>query len=79
MVTGSKEPGDHYTEAQASARYLIAAGIPGDDILQAGGSDSWENLALAAPVLLAHGDSTVLMVTDPFHEDRSLAIASSSA
>ncbi len=27
-------------------------------------------------MLLAHGDSTVLMVTDPFHEDRSLAIAS---
>jgi uncharacterized SAM-binding protein YcdF (DUF218 family) len=75
MVNGYKEPGDRYTEAQASARYLIAAGVPHQDIFQAGGSDSWENLAQAAPVLLAHGDSTVLMVTDPFHEDRSLAIA----
>ncbi len=28
MVTGSKEPGDQYTEAEASARYLIDAGIP---------------------------------------------------
>jgi uncharacterized SAM-binding protein YcdF (DUF218 family) len=77
MVTGSKEPGDKYTEAQASARYLTAAGIPSQDILQAGGSDSWENLSLAAPVLLARGESTVLMVTDPFHEARSLAIGSS--
>jgi uncharacterized SAM-binding protein YcdF (DUF218 family) len=77
MVTGSKEPGDQYTESEASARYLIAAGIPGDVIFQAGGSDSWQNLALAAPVLIEHGDSTVLVVTDPFHEDRSLAIASS--
>jgi uncharacterized SAM-binding protein YcdF (DUF218 family) len=76
MVTGSKEPGDEYTEAQASARYLVANGIPAHDILEAGGSDSWNNLALAAPVLLARGDSTVLVVTDPFHEDRSLAIAS---
>ena len=77
MVTGSKEPGDGYTEAQASARYLRAAGVPAGDILEAGGNDSWENLADAAPVLLARGERTVLMVTDKFHEDRSLAIASS--
>ena len=76
MVTGSKEPGDRFTEAQASARYLVAAGIPAGDILEAGGSDSWENLADAAPTLLARGDRTVLVVTDPFHEARSLAIAS---
>jgi uncharacterized SAM-binding protein YcdF (DUF218 family) len=77
MVTGSKQPGDQYTEAQASARYLMDAGIPGRDIFESGGSDSWENLSQAAPVLLAHGDGTVLIVTDPFHEARSLAIASS--
>ncbi len=77
MVTGSKETGDRYTEAQASARYLITAGIPRRDILEAGGSDSWENLAQAAPALLARGDQTVLVVTDPFHEARSMAIASS--
>ena len=29
MVTGSKEPGDTYTEAQASARYLESVGHPG--------------------------------------------------
>jgi uncharacterized SAM-binding protein YcdF (DUF218 family) len=77
MVTGSKEPGDVYTEAQASARYLIDAGIPGRDIFEAGGSDSWQNLSLAAPALRARKVTTVLMVTDPFHEARSMAIASS--
>jgi uncharacterized SAM-binding protein YcdF (DUF218 family) len=77
MVTGSKQPGDVYTESEASARYLIAAGIPGRDIFEAGGSDSWENLSLAAPTLLRLGDDTVLIATDPFHEARSLAIASS--
>ncbi len=75
MVTGYKEAGDQFTEAQASARYLIAAGIPGRDIFESGGSDSWENLATAAPTLKAKGDTTVLVVTDPFHEARSLAIA----
>jgi uncharacterized SAM-binding protein YcdF (DUF218 family) len=77
MVTGSKQPGDHYTESEASARYLIAAGVPGTDILEAGGSDSWENLADAAPTLKERNETTVLIVTDPFHEARSLAIASS--
>jgi uncharacterized SAM-binding protein YcdF (DUF218 family) len=77
MVTGSKEPGDTYTEAEASDRYLVSRGIPAADIMQAGGRDSWDNLALAAPALIARGDTTVLVVTDPFHEARSLAIASS--
>ncbi len=75
MVTGYKEPGDLYTEAEASARYLEANGVPAGDILQAYGSDSWGNLSEAAPSLLARGDRSVLMVTDPFHEDRSMAIA----
>jgi len=77
MVTGSKQPGDQFTEAEASARYLELHGVPAADILQAGGSDSWENLADASPILLSHGAKTVLVVTDPFHEARSLAIASS--
>ncbi len=76
MVTGSKEPGDAFTESQASARYLVAMGIPARDILQAGGRDSWQNLSEAATTLIAHGDTTVLMVTDKFHEARSLGIAS---
>ncbi|MBF6556307.1 MAG: YdcF family protein [Acidimicrobiales bacterium] len=77
MVTGSKKKGDRYTEAQASARYLLAAGVPGRDIFESGGSDSWESLSLAAPALRSRGGGTVLIVTDPFHEARSLAIASS--
>ncbi len=77
MVTGWKEPGDLYTEAEASKRYLVAAGIPSADILEAGGTDTWQSLSDAAPELLDRGDKTVLMVSDPFHEDRCLAIATS--
>ncbi len=77
MVTGSKEAADRFTEAEAEARYLMNAGVPGRDIFESGGSDSWQNLSLAAPVVVARGDSTVLIVTDPFHEARSMAIASS--
>ncbi len=77
MVTGSKEPGDSFTEAEASARYLESVGVPRADILQAGGRDSWQNLSEAAPELIARGDTTVLVVTDKFHVARSMAIASS--
>jgi uncharacterized SAM-binding protein YcdF (DUF218 family) len=77
MVTGSKEPGDRFTEAQASAIYLRSVGVPPADILEAGGRDSWQNLSEAAPILVARGDTNVLIVTDKFHVDRSMAIASS--
>lgn len=75
VTTGSKQPGDNYTEAEAGARYLAAAGVPPDAVLQAGGNDSWQNLLDAAAVLHQRGVRTTLIVTDPFHEARSLAIA----
>jgi len=75
-VTGNKEKGDQFTEAQAGAQYLQSKGVPPDHIIEAGGNDTWESLSDVAPMLKARGDTTVLMVTDPFHEDRSMAIAS---
>jgi uncharacterized SAM-binding protein YcdF (DUF218 family) len=77
MVTGNKQPGDIYTEAQASAMYLEQHGVPHTAIVEAGGDNSYQNLADAAPPLLAQQDGVVLITTDPFHEDRSMAIASS--
>ncbi|HEX3796583.1 MAG TPA: YdcF family protein [Acidimicrobiales bacterium] len=77
MVTGNKEAGDIYTEAEASTSYLKQNGVPTQDILEAGGDDSYENVADAAPQLRAHNVSTILVTTDPFHEFRSMAITSS--
>jgi uncharacterized SAM-binding protein YcdF (DUF218 family) len=76
MVTGSKEPGDRCTEAQSGAMYLESKGVPAGDILRAGGNNTYENVAAAAPVLQRHGANVVLVTTDPFHEARSMAIAS---
>ena len=76
VVTGSKEPGDQYTEAQASEAWLHQNGVPVADIVEVGGDDSWTNLSLAAAALHQRGLTKVLIVTDGFHEDRSLAIAS---
>jgi uncharacterized SAM-binding protein YcdF (DUF218 family) len=75
VVTGSKEPGDKYTEAEASAAWLSAQGVPARAIVEVGGNDSWANLSQAAAVLHDRHLRRVLIVTDGFHEDRSLAIA----
>jgi len=77
VVTGSKEPGDNYTEAEAGARYLQSVGVPREDILEAGGRNSWQNLEDASQLLIPRGDTDVLIVTDKFHVARSMAIASS--
>jgi uncharacterized SAM-binding protein YcdF (DUF218 family) len=76
MVTGNKEPGDRCTEAESGAMYLESKGVPAAHILEAGGDTTYGNLQQAAPVLAKHGAKVVLVTTDPFHEDRSMAIAS---
>jgi uncharacterized SAM-binding protein YcdF (DUF218 family) len=76
VVTGSKETGDQFTEAHASAVWLEAHGVPAAAIIEVGGDDSWTNLSLAAAALHQRGMTKVLIATDGFHEDRCLAIAS---
>jgi uncharacterized SAM-binding protein YcdF (DUF218 family) len=76
VVTGSKKPGDAFTEAEAGARYLESKGVPASDIVQAGGDNTYENIQDAAAKLSARKTRVVLVTTDPFHEDRSMAIAS---
>ena len=46
-------------------------------IVRAGGTDTYGNISLVAPKLKERGASTLLVVTDAFHEMRSMAIASS--
>lgn len=74
VVTGGRQPGDRFTEAEASARYLVERGVPDDVIvLENDGTSTVESLAGVAG-LLPDGAS-VLLVTDPFHSLRSRLIA----
>lgn len=75
-VTGGKEVGDTHTEAGVSAAWLEVRGVPAGDIIVGSGSDSYQNVASVAPSLKARGVVSLLVVTDPFHEDRAMAIAS---
>jgi uncharacterized SAM-binding protein YcdF (DUF218 family) len=76
MLTGGKQPGDKCTEAESGAMYLENKGVPSAALLEAGGNDTYENIEDAMASLDAHKVKAVLVTTDPFHEDRSMAIAS---
>jgi uncharacterized SAM-binding protein YcdF (DUF218 family) len=76
VVTGGKRPEDRFTEAEASAAYLIDRGVPQGAILQENaGTNSYESLQGVAELLAAQGLEDVLIVTDPYHALRSRLIA----
>lgn len=68
VVTGGRLQGDPFTEADASAAYLIDRGLPPAAILrETVGRDSWESMRGAAMVLHDAGLRRVLLVSDGFH------------
>lgn len=76
VVTGGKEPGDHFTEAEAGADWLAARGVPQVDILrEVDGRDTWESLDATAAFLHRRGIRSVVLVSDPYHEERLKLIA----
>jgi uncharacterized SAM-binding protein YcdF (DUF218 family) len=77
VVTGGNQPGDEFTEATASANYLIERGVPDEDVLrEVSGTSSWQSLAAAASFLEDRQIDDVLLVSDPFHSLRIRAMAS---
>ena len=76
VVTGGRRPGDRFTEATASARYLLRQGVEDDSVLRVvSGTNSWQSLAAAAHELKKRGLTTVLLVSDGFHSARIAAMA----
>ena len=74
VVTGGKQPADRFTEAEASAAYLIERGVPEEAIvLENAGRSTIESLDGVAQLL--PDDSSVLIVTDPYHALRAKLIA----
>jgi uncharacterized SAM-binding protein YcdF (DUF218 family) len=75
IVTGGKQEGDRFTEADASAKYLVDRGVPIDAIvLEDEGTTTYESLRNVADSVSETVDS-VLIVTDPYHALRSRLIA----
>jgi uncharacterized SAM-binding protein YcdF (DUF218 family) len=76
VVTGGRQPGDRFTEAEASAGYLEAKGVPGDAIeRETTSTNSWDELTATARFLRGRGITEVILVSDPFHSYRIAAMA----
>ena len=76
IVTGGNQPGDRFTEAEASAAYLVERGVPADAVLMEGaGSTTYESLAAVDEIAEQRGIESILIVTDPYHSLRSRLIA----
>ena len=78
VVTGGRRSGDRFTEATASARYLLARGVPDGALLrEVTGRTSWQSLAAAARFLKRQDPpiTEVLLVSDGYHSARIAAIA----
>ena len=76
VVTGGNQPGDRFTEADASAKYLIDRGVPAGSILKESmGHSTYASLDTVATMLHQRGLFRILVVTDPFHSLRSRLIA----
>lgn len=75
VVTGGNIPGDRFTEAEASARYLVGLGVPVEAIVQVGeGNTTVDSVEAAAPVIRDLDIGTIVLVTDPYHSLRSRLI-----
>ena len=70
-VTGGKMPGDRFTEAATSRRWLTDRGVPTTAIFgEDKGRSTWESLDYLAAVLQDRGVSKVLVSTDHWHMQR---------
>ena len=76
VLTGSKQPTDRFTEAYAGFRYLRKKGVPEAKlVVVATGRNTWESLEASVRVLRARDLDRVIMVSDPYHSFRLVAIA----
>jgi uncharacterized SAM-binding protein YcdF (DUF218 family) len=76
VVTGGKQPGDKFTEAETGATYLHEHGVPQSNILrEVQGRSSWESLEAASRFLEARHLRRVALVSDAYHSARIADIA----
>jgi uncharacterized SAM-binding protein YcdF (DUF218 family) len=76
IVTGGKQPGDRFTEAQAATMYLVERGVPVGSILgENKGRNTLQSLENVWEIADDRGMSTVLLVSDPLHSQRVKTIA----
>jgi uncharacterized SAM-binding protein YcdF (DUF218 family) len=76
IVTGGKQKGDRFTEAEAGSNYLVDQGIPTEAIMQEEDGKSTLQSMRNVKELTEGGDiESLLLVSDPLHSERIKRIA----
>lgn len=71
IVTGGNQPGDRFTEAESSRRYLVDLGVPDSAILSEDtGRSSWQSIRNVVDIARSRGMGRLILVSDPFHSLR---------
>ena len=77
IVTGGKQEGDRFTEAEASHMYLEGQGIPTERIFEEEeGTTTLESLEEVKEIADNNGIDSLLVVSDPLHSERVKRMAS---
>jgi vancomycin permeability regulator SanA len=76
VLTGSKQPGDRFTEAYAGYRYLAGKGVPKADLtIVSDGNSTWDSLRAADRVMSKAGADRITLVSDSYHSRRLEGVA----
>ena len=76
IVTGGRQEGDRFAEAEVGANYLAAEGVPPEAILaEDEGTTTLESLERVHALARDEGIDTVLLVSDPMHSERIKTMA----
>ena len=71
VVTGGNQEGDRFTEAAASAAYLVDRGVPSSAIVREDAGSTTHDSLERAQALVGDTVDSVMVVTDPYHALRS--------
>jgi vancomycin permeability regulator SanA len=76
IVTGGKQTGDRFTEGFSGYQYLKKRGVPEERLfLENQGKNTYEQISSTHFIMNTEGFDSALLVSDPYHSKRLLAIA----
>ena len=76
VTVGGKQEGDRFTEAAVGRDWLVAQGVPSQDVIAAkDGNDTLGSLEAVAALAAANGWTSITLDSDPAHMARSRAMA----
>lgn len=76
VVTGGKQTGDRFTEAEASRDYLVSQGLPAEAIvIESRGESTYQSLETVRDQARENQWQRVVLVSDPYHLKRAQLVA----